>query len=146
MAKVPEGYHSVTLYLIVEGAADLLEFTKQAFGAEERMRMDASDGSVAHAEVEIGDSVVMVGGASERWPASPGTIHLYVDDCEATYAKALEAGATSEQEPEDQFYGDQMAGVRDAFGNMWWIAARVEDVAPDELEKRAAEWAAGQER
>ncbi len=146
MAKVPEGYHSVTPYLIVEGAADLLEFMKQAFGAEERMRMDASDGSVAHAEVEIGDSVVMVGGASERWPASPGTIHLYVDDCEATYAKALEAGATSEQEPEDQFYGDRMAGVRDAFGNMWWIAARVEDVAPDELEKRAAEWAAGQER
>lgn len=141
----PEGYHSVTPYLIVHGVDELLDFLREAFGAEERFRMARPDGSIEHAEVRIGDSVVMMGEASDRWPAMPGSIHLYVDDCDATYERALEAGATSVQEPADQFYGDRSGGVRDPVGNVWWIVTHVEDVSEEEMAKRAEEWAARQQ-
>lgn len=110
---IPEGYHSVTPYLIVEGAAELLDFLREAFGAEQRVRMDTPDGSVAHAEVTIGDSVVMLADASEQWPANPGALHLYVEDCDTVYRRALEAGATEIQAPRDEFYGDRSGCVRD---------------------------------
>jgi PhnB protein len=141
---IPEGYQSVTPYLIVEGAEKLLDFVNQAFGAEERFRMDGPDGSVAHAEVRIGDSVVMLADASEQWPATPGNIHLYVEDCDETYRRALEAGATSVQELADQFYGDRSGGVRDPVGNLWWIVTHVEDVSEEEIKTRAEQWAAQQ--
>lgn len=141
---IPERYHSVTPYLIVEGADGLLDFVTQAFGADERVRMDREDGTIAHAEVTIGDSVVMLAEAGGEWSPMPGGIHLYVENCDATYARALEAGASSLQEPADQFYGDRSGGVRDSFGNVWWIATHVEDVAPDEMERRAEERAATQ--
>ena len=141
---IPEGYSTVTPYLIVEGAEGVLEFVKQAFAAEQRFRMDRADGTVGHAEVTIGDSVVMVAEAGEQWAAMPGGLHLYVDDCDATYARALAAGATSLQEPANQFYGDRSGGVRDPAGNIWWITTHVEDVPPDELERRAREWAESQ--
>jgi|SRR5918992_4771769 PhnB protein len=141
---IPEGYHSVTPYLIVKGAGGLLDFLKQAFGAEQRFRMDRPDGSVGHAEVTIGDSVVMLAEASEQWPVMPGSIHLYVEDCDDAYRRAIEAGATSLQEPENQFYGDRSGGVRDPFGNVWWIVTHVEDVPEEELAARAEAWAAQQ--
>ena len=141
---IPEGYRTVTPYLIVEGAATVLDFVTRAFGAEQRMRMDREDGTVAHAEVTIGDSVVMLAEAGADWPAMPGGIHLYVDDCDATYARALEAGASSIREPANQFYGDRSGGVRDPAGNVWWITTHVEDVSSEELERRAREMAAGE--
>lgn len=141
---IPHGYHTVTPYLVVEGADRLLDFLKQAFAAEETFRMSAADGSISHAEARIGDSVVMMGDAGEQWPPMPAGIHLYVEDCDATYQRALEAGATSLREPADQFYGDRSGGVRDPVGNLWWIATHVEDVPEEELARRAAEAAAEQ--
>ncbi len=135
---IPEGYHSVTPYLVVNGADKLLDFMKQAFSAEERMRMPRPDGSIAHAETQIGDSVVMVGESSEEVAPASATIHLYVEDCDATYERALGAGATSLREPTNEFYGDRMAGVKDAFGNSWWMATHVEDVSEEEMAKREA--------
>ena len=139
---IPEGYSTVTPYLIVEGADTVLAFVQEALNGEQRFRMDRDDGTIGHAEVTIGDSVVMLGEAGAEWPPMPGAIHLYVDDCDATYARALEAGATSLREPENQFYGDRSGGVRDPGGNVWWITTHVEDVPQEELERRAAEWAA----
>lgn len=138
---IPEGYHSITPYLAVEGADRLLQFTKQAFGAQEIFRMDSPDGKVGHAEVKIGDSMVMLADASgtDQGQPMPGMIHLYVDDVDKVYRQAIEAGATSLREPADQFYGDRTGGVRDPVGNQWWIATHVEDVPPDEMAKRAAE-------
>ncbi len=139
-SAAPEGYASVTPYLIVDDAAGLLDFVRTVFDAEERMRMEGPDGGIAHAETVIGDSVVMVGGSTDEYPASPGVLHVYVADCDGTYRRALEAGAESVREPKDEFYGDRMAGVRDAYGNTWWLAQRVEDVPEDEMVRRAEEW------
>jgi PhnB protein len=134
---IPEGYHSVTPYLVVTGASKLIDFMKQAFGAQEIHRMAAPDGTIMHAEVKIGDSHIMVGEAGGPNPAMPTMLYLYVTDTDATYKRALAAGATSEMEPKNQFYGDRNAGVKDASGNRWYIATHVEDVAPAEMEKRA---------
>jgi PhnB protein len=141
---IPEGYRTVTPYLVVDGATKVLDFVKQAFGAEEKFRMDAPDGKIGHAEVQIGDSIIMIGDAGAENPAMPAMIHLYLDDCDATYERALAAGATSEREPTDQFYGDRSAGVRDSAGNLWWIATHVEDVPEEEMAKRIEEAAAAQ--
>ena len=139
---IPEGYHSVTPYLIVEGAAKLIDFAKAAFGAEERSRMAGPGGAIMHAEISIGDSVVMLSDAMAEFPPTKAMIHLYVPEVDAAYRSALAAGATSEREPADQFYGDRSASVRDAFGNRWYVATHVEDVSPEEMEKRAAAAAA----
>jgi uncharacterized glyoxalase superfamily protein PhnB len=139
---IPEGYRSVTPYLVVEGAAGVLEFVKAAFGARERLRMAGPGGSIGHAEVTIGDSVVMVADAGPEWPPMPASIHLYVDDCDGTYERAMAAGATTIRPPRDEFYGDRMAGVRDPAGDQWWIATHVEDVPPEEMVRRAEERAA----
>ena len=136
---IPDDYHSVTPYLIVEGAAKLIDFAKAAFGAEERTRMAGPGGAIMHAEIGIGDSVVMLSDAMPPdYPPTSTMLHLYVTDVDATYKSALAAGATSEREPADQFYGDRSAGIKDAFGNRWYIATHVEDVSPEEMEKRAA--------
>lgn len=139
---IPDGYHSVTPYLAIEGASTLLDFVRRAFGAQEHVRMDMPDGRVGHAEVRIGDSVVMLADAStsDSGRVMPGMIHLYVDDVDKVYRQALEAGATSLREPADQFYGDRSGGVADPAGNHWWIATHVEDVPPEELARRAEEW------
>jgi uncharacterized glyoxalase superfamily protein PhnB len=135
---IPEGYHTVTPYLIVENAAALIDFMKQAFGAEERMRMPQPDGKIGHAEMSIGDSVIMLSDATSEFGTMPAMIHLYVDDTDSVYKTSLAAGAMSVREPADQFYGDRSAGIKDAFGNQWWLATHVEDVPPEEMEKRAA--------
>ena len=140
---IPDGHHTVTPYLVVEGVDKLIDFLKQAFDAVETERLPGPDGKVGHGEVRIGDSVVMMGEASGEWKPMPGMIYLYVNDTDATYKRALEAGATSVMEPADQFYGDRNAGVKDASGNMWWIATRKENVSPEELRKRAEARAKG---
>lgn len=134
---IPEGYHTVTPYLIVSGADTLLEFLKKAFDGTVEFVMRDSDGSVRHAEVRIGDSHVMMGEAGGEWTPMPAGIHLYVGDCDVTYRRALQAGGTSLREPADQFYGDRSAGVKDPCGNSWWIATHIEDVPPAEIERRA---------
>ena len=141
VTAVPNGYRTVTPYLVVVGASALLDFVRDAFDARERMRMPGPGGSIGHAEVEIGDSVVMVADADGEWPAMPGTIHLYLEDCDAVYRRAMDAGATSIRAPRTEFYGDRMAGVRDPLGNHWWIATHVEDVPEEEMARRAAELA-----
>jgi PhnB protein len=135
---IPDGYHTVTPYLIVEGAAALIDFVKAAFGAEEIFRMPGKDGTVGHAEVRIGDSMIMLADAQAEHPARPTMLALYVKDVDATYQRAIAAGATSIREPADQFYGDRSGGVQDASGMHWWISTHIEDVAPEELARRAA--------
>jgi uncharacterized glyoxalase superfamily protein PhnB len=139
--KIPDGYHTVTPYLVVHGAAQVLEFAVQAFGAREVERMTRPDGTIMHAEMKIGDSIVMMGEASAEHPAMPAMLHVYVDDADTIYKRALQAGATSVREPADQFYGDRSGGVKDAAGNHWWIATHKEDVPPDELKRRAEAFA-----
>ncbi|MCB0210956.1 MAG: VOC family protein [Anaerolineae bacterium] len=136
---IPEGYHTVTPYLIVSGVPQLIDFVKEAFGAEELVRMAQGDGTIGHAEVKIGTSRVMMGEASGNFKPMPTMLHLYVEDTDAFYQSALQAGATSIMEPVDQFYGDRMGAVQDAFGNQWWIATHVEDVPPEEIAKRASQ-------
>lgn len=141
---IPEGYHTVTPYLIVQGAERLIDFLTQAFDAEPSFRMDKHDGSIGHAEIKIGDSTVMLADASDEWTPMPGCFHLYFEDCDSVYKRALEVGATSLQDPQDQFYGDRTAGVRDPIGNVWWLATHVEDVSEEEMTRRSKQWAAQQ--
>jgi uncharacterized glyoxalase superfamily protein PhnB len=138
---IPDGYQTVTPYLIVDDAAELIDFTKRAFGAEETFRMPGSGGAIMHAEIRIGDSVVMLSDASPENPPTSTMMHLYVEDVDAVYQRALQAGASALREPENQFYGDRSAGVKDAFGNQWWLATHVEDVSPEELQRRQDELA-----
>ncbi len=144
---IPDGYHSVTPYLLVEGAQSLIDFMKEAFGATERFRMEAPGGKIGHAELEIGDSVIMLADAStsDQGTPMPAMINLYVEDVDKTYQQALEGGATSVREVANQFYGDRNGGVRDPYGNVWWIATHVEDVSPEEMERRSQEFTAKQQ-
>jgi PhnB protein len=128
-ANVPQGYQTVTPYLVVDGVPRLIEFLKAAFGATERMRNLRPDGTVSHAEVEIGDSVVMMGEPQDSSSTMPGMIHVYVGNVDATFQQALRAGATSLREPVDEPYGDRMAGIKDQFGNQWWLATPVTSAA-----------------
>jgi uncharacterized glyoxalase superfamily protein PhnB len=134
---IPEGYRNVTPYLVVDGVAKLIDFLKGAFDAQETYRMTRPDGSVGHAEVRIGDSIIMMGQATGEFKPMPAMIYLYMNDTDAVYNRALQSGATSVEEPADQFYGDRRAGVTDQFGNYWYIATHTEDVSPEELAKRA---------
>jgi len=134
---IPQGYHSVTPYLAVQGVPKLINFLKQAFDAEERERMTTPDGRVSHAEVKIGDSIVMMGEPTGESKSMPCMIYLYLEDTDAAYERALEAGATSLRAPTDMFYGDRNAAVTDRVGNQWWIATHVEDVPPEEMQRRA---------
>jgi PhnB protein len=135
----PDGYRTVTPYLVVPDAAKLIDFTIKAFDGKQVRRHNMPDGKVAHAEVAIGDSMVMIGNSGDQWPGLKAGIHLYVDDVDAVYRRALAAGATSEREPADQMYGDRSAGVKDFAGNSWWLATHIEDVSDEEMSRRAQE-------
>jgi PhnB protein len=143
---IPEGYGTVTPYLIVNGAARAIEFYKQAFGATETFRMERPDGRVGHAEIKIGDSHVMLADEHPEMGArgpqsiggSPISLVLYVEDVDATVNRAVEAGAKLTRPVANQFYGDRTGGVEDPFGHAWYVATHVEDVAPEEMQKRAA--------
>ena len=134
---IPAGYHTVTPYLAVPDAQSLIDFTVKVFNAKEREIIRKPDGQIRHAEVRIGDSIIMLGTTSSTYGNATATLYVYVDDADATYQKALAAGATSISEPANQFYGDRHAGVKDANGISWWIATHIEEVAPEELARRA---------
>ena len=135
--SIPEGYHSITPSFCVDGAQKFINFLKEVFAAQDRFKMDGPGGKVMHAELNIGDSAVMVSDVMPQWPAKSNSLYVYVDDVDATYQRALKAGATSVRAPENAFYGDRTSSVQDPFGNMWGIATHVEDVPPDEMERRA---------
>jgi len=136
---IPEGYHTLTPYLSVKDARAFINFAKKALGAEEIYCTNSEDGKVMHAEIKIGDSMMMVSETGEKNPATICNFYLYVPDTDASYKKAIDAGAVSTMEPSDQFYGDRTAGVKDSFGLNWWFGTHVEDVSPEEMEKRMKE-------
>ena len=150
MAKVkpiPDGYPRVMPYLSITGASDAIEFYGKVLGTTERMRMAGPDGKIGHAELQLGDSVIML---ADEYPdmgirspksigGSPVTLTVYVEDVDAVFDKAIKAGATSLRPVEDQFYGDRTGQFEDPFGHRWNVGSRVEDVPPDEMGKRAAE-------
>ncbi|MFJ2937234.1 VOC family protein [Streptomyces sp. NPDC087219] len=133
---VPQGYHTVTPWIISRDTVRLIDFLKRAFGAAELACLTGEDGSVQHAEVRIGDSVVMMFDARPEWPATPGFLRLYVDDADAAHRRAVAAGGTSVTEVTHLFFGDRVGRVRDPLGNLYWIQTRVEDVSPEEMERR----------
>jgi uncharacterized glyoxalase superfamily protein PhnB len=134
---VPEGYPTVCPYIVVPGVAKLIDFAKQVFDATEGHVSKRADGTVMHAEVKIGDSVIMMGEAPGGGKNFPAMLHLFMEDVDARYQRAIQAGAKSIREPADQIYGDRSAGVEDMCGNQWWIATHIEDVTPEEMERRA---------
>ena len=139
VSPIPEGFHTVTPYMIVADVDEFLDFLKAAFGATQTERIPGQDGQTGHAEVLIGDSYVMMGRAQDQFPALPCMLYLYVPDTDATYAQALASGAKSLQEPADMFYGDRNGIVQDPAGNTWCIATHQEDLTPEELAERAKE-------
>lgn len=149
MAKVkpiPEGYHSVTPYLVIKGASDAIEYYTKAFGATELFRMPAPDGTVGHAEIKIGDSPIMLADENPemgyRGASTIGdtavSIMIYVEDVDTVFKRAIAAGGQEVKPLQDQFYGDRSGTLKDPFGHVWHIATHVEDVAPEEMEKRMA--------
>lgn len=146
--SVPHGYHSVTPYLIIDGAARAIEFYKSCFGAAEIMRMPTQDGKIVHAEIRIGDSHVMLADEQPdmgyRGPLSiggaPVSLMVYVDDVDKTFRQALAAGAKEIRAVANQFYGDRTGIFQDPFGHVWSVATHIEDVSPEELERRSREW------
>jgi uncharacterized glyoxalase superfamily protein PhnB len=141
--RIPDGYHAVTPYVIVKGAAKFVAFTEQAFGATDRGQVPNDDGTIGHAEIQIADSVVMTFDAKPDWPATPAFLTLYVEDCDAVHHAALAAGATTVTPLSTNAWGDRGSRIRDPFGNIWWIQSHVEDVAEDEILRRMGDAAFG---
>jgi PhnB protein len=147
---IPEGYHTITPYLSIKGAADAIDFYKRAFGATEIMRFAQPDGRIGHAEVRIGDSRVML---ADEFPdmdfrsphaigGSPVHLHMYVDNSDAVVDQAVGAGAKLVRPVQDQFYGDRSGSVADPYGHVWHVSTHKEDLSMEELQKRAAQQAA----
>jgi PhnB protein len=144
---IPDGYHAVTPYLIINGAAGALEFYKQAFGAVELLRMPAPDGKIGHAEIRIGDSPIMLADEFPEMDArgptayggTPVSLMVYVADADATYRRAIAAGGKELRPLRDQFYGDRSGTLTDPYGHIWTVATHKEDVPPDELQRRSEE-------
>jgi len=142
---VPEGYHTLTSYLAVDDAAQAIEYYKKAFGAKERVRMAAPDGKIGHAELEIGDSMLMLADpfpqSSTRPPKELGgtsaSVFMYVEDVDAVVKQAVDAGASMTMEVADQFWGDRFGTITDPFGHVWSIATHIEDLTPEEIAERA---------
>ena len=132
---IPDGYGTVTPFVIVKGAAEFIDYLKRAFGAVELGRV-GEDGAIGHAEVRIGDSVVMLFDGKPHWPPTPAFLRLYVEDVDATIRSAIEAGGEIVTEPTDMPWGDRAGRVRDPFGNLWWVMTHVEDVDPEEEARR----------
>jgi PhnB protein len=148
-----EGYHSVTPYIIVDDATAAIDFYSRALGAKEKLRLPMGE-KIGHAELQIGDSIVML--ADEfpdmdiRGPNSRGgptsSLMLYTEDVDAAFKRAIDAGCTAEKEPEDQFWGDRMGTLRDPFGHRWSLATAKEEVPPEEMQRRMAEFSSGQKQ
>jgi len=138
LKPIPEGHHTVTPYLVVRGAAKEIEFLKNAFGAQMVFEpMKRPDGLIMHAELKIGDSMVMLGDAHDKAQPNQCTLYVYVPNVDAVYQRAVQAGGVSTMEPADMFYGDRTSCLKDPAGNTWYIGTHKEDVAPAELKKRA---------
>ncbi len=144
---IPDGYPQISPYLIVDNANAAIEFYTTVFGAQERMRMPAPEGKIGHAELQLGDGVVMLADefpgmgarSANTMGGSPVIVSVYVEDVDATFDRAVQAGATVVRALEDQFYGDRIGQFQDPFGHQWSVATHVEDVSPDEMERRAAQ-------
>src|SRR5918999_2353845 len=142
---VPEGYHTVTPYLAVDNAAEAIDFYRRAFGAKERVRMPGPGDTVMHAELEIGDSHVMLSDPFPQASTTPpkelggtsASVFMYVEDIDSVYRQAIDAGATSLMEPDDMFWGDRFGSVQDPFGHSWTIATHIEDLEPEEMQRRS---------
>ncbi len=140
---IPDGYHSLTPYLVIDGAAEAMEYYKKAFGAVELFRME-HDGKIGHAEMKIGDSPFMLADEMPQYKGpkslggTPVSLMIYVDDVDAVYPQAIAAGATEVKPLQDQFYGDRSGTLTDPFGHIWTVATHKEDVTPEEIEKRLA--------
>jgi PhnB protein len=142
---IPEGYHSITPYLIIHGAAEAIEFYKKAFGATELFRFPAPEGKIGHAEIKIGDSPIMLADefadmgykGPQSLGGSPVSIMLYVEDVDAVFNRAVAAGASVKEALQDKFYGDRMGSLIDPFGHRWHIGTHKEDVSMEEMERRA---------
>jgi PhnB protein len=149
---IPDDYPRVTPYLIVDGASAAIDFYRSVLGATERVRMPAPGDKVGHAELEVGDSLIMLADEAPEMDAigprsvggTPVSLHVYVDDADSVFDRAVEAGAKPLQPVEDKFYGDRSGQFEDPFGHHWSVATHVEDVPPDEMSKRAAAMSAGQ--
>jgi PhnB protein len=143
---IPEGYHTATPYLVVADAAKAIEFYKSAFGAQELFRMGGPEGKIGHAEIKIGDSPIMLSDemmgnkSPQSLGGSPVSIFLYVENVDSVFDRALSAGAKDDMRPTDMFWGDRFGKLTDPFGHSWALATHIEDVAPEEMEKRSREW------
>jgi PhnB protein len=143
---IPDGYHSVTPYLVISGAAAALEFYAKVFGAKELMRVPGPDGKVGHAELQLGDSRIMLADehpemgfrGPKAYGGTPVSLAVYVENVDTVFDRAVSAGATVLRPVQDQFYGDRSGTLQDPFGHVWTLATHTEDVAPEELERRAA--------
>ena len=150
VSTTPDGYHSVTPYLIAKDAHAAIAFYKEAFGATETCKLLMPDGSICHAEIQIGDSKVMIGEENPQWGSksplalngTPAGFMIYVPDADAAFAQALAAGATVEKPVENQFWGDRMGSVIDPFGHKWTLGTHIEDVSQDEMQNRMNAWIA----
>ena len=142
---IPEGYHSVTPYLIIKGAADAIEFYKKAFGATELFRFPAPDGKIGHAEIKIGDSPIMLADefaemgykGPQALGGSPVSLMIYLEDVDTVFNRAVEAGASVKEAVQDKFYGDRTGTLTDPFGHVWHVSTHKEDVSMEEMEERA---------
>ncbi|WP_424627244.1 VOC family protein [Bradyrhizobium sp. SYSU BS000235] len=135
---IPDGFDTVTPYIVADDANEVIHFMQKAFGAElDHPPMKRPDGRIMHATMKVGSSRVMLADSSDRAMASPVMLYVYVPDVDSVYQSALAAGGTSIMEPSDMFYGDRSGGVTDVAGNQWFIGTRIEDIAPEELQKRA---------
>jgi PhnB protein len=137
---VPEGYQTVTPYIVVDNAQKFIEFTKQAFNATQTFIAKQDDGRIMHATVKIGDSTIMISDTMEGMQPQVCMLYLYLENVDEVYKKALNAKGTSVHEPTDEFYGDRAAAVKDQWGNVWWIATHVEDVDDAEMQRRARQF------
>lgn len=137
---IPDGFHTLTPFMVAENANNLISFLERAFDAKIVGINKLPDGKVMHAELQIGDSRLMMSDASERYPAIKIMLYVYVEDIDTVYKKAIAAGGTSLREPTNEFYGDRSGGVLDPSGNQWWIATHVEDISPEEMQKREEEF------
>ena len=133
---IREGFHSITPYLFARNASRLIEFLSAAFGGELISRMERPDGLIMHAEMRIGDSMLMLGDGTGKFPPMPTSIYLYVPDCDAVYRRALTAGGKSISEVRDLPSGERYGGIEDPCGNIWWVATHVEDLSPEEQNRR----------
>jgi PhnB protein len=136
---VPEGYFTVTPWIVSRDTARLLDFVARAFQAEELGRVELENGAIGHAEFRIGDSIVMAFDARPAWPDTPALLRLYVEDADAVHRQAVDAGATSVTEMTELAFGDRVGRVRDPLGNVWWIQSRIEDLDPEEMARRAGQ-------